>query len=912
MKLCIAICFFVTTLCYAQNEALIDIINSDSDSELRQQKIDSLIAFNEQNSPPIQLADFYHDLAYKWFFLNWWYNQHKKDFGKAIFYTHKALEIKKSRNSLEEGSLEKTLFNLGYFNFSKGNIYEALNFYLVLVDTGKENRIVQNANLDLGKLYASIGDFYKALDRFNEFILFYSAKDIPDKNERLGLANAYIHMADTYSLMGLQEYNDEIGLNLIKADSILKNLNDLDTEKMNRINQLEGNRLLTMANYNMAIVYHKKILKDSVNLNPHNIAIVYNSLATSRIKLQDFDTALADLNNAISYDIYYTDSYESLGNLYLAQKEFEKALLHYQKAIVYAIDKNKVIRYEDIPTLKDLELVPEKVYLLNHIVTKANGWLKYYYFNNNKTHLVHALETFALADQLVDLIRFESTEYQSKLYWREQGSSLYMKAVEVCHLLNKSEEAFHFMERNKALLLLEDLTNEEAKEIANLPQELAQREFILKREIHLSENSLQETEEVNPEFIVRLKDSIRKNKYRYERFVDSLNKSYPDYVKFKKKAAVLAFKDLKTNYLSGNKALLHYILNEEQGYGLLTLPDTTLLFQMNDIPKLNKDVETLIATLANGVSDMGMFRKVSNSVFGQLLPKNIYCKIKGKQILIIPDYTIQRIPFEALVVTKAGPKYLIEDVEISYAYSMSLLDHIGGKENEPPNNLVAFAPVQFDSMGLPQLYFSENEVTGIAEVYPGKIFLNGRASKSNFIENIGHYKIVHLATHADVGDGENPWIAFSDSKMYLKEIYATRNQADMVVLSGCNTSNGKLKRGEGVMSLARGFFYSGSKSVVSTLWPVADEAGKELLISFYENLNKGDSKSAALHKAKLTYLRNTEEVELKHPYYWAGFIVVGDNAPMVAISYWYWVLLALGLLVLVFLLFKGKSFKGIQ
>ncbi len=134
----------------------------------------------------------------------------------------------------------------------------------------------------------------------------------------------------------------------------------------------------------------------------------------------------------------------------------------------------------------------------------------------------------------------------------------------------------------------------------------------------------------------------------------------------------------------------------------------------------------------------------------------------------------------------------------------------------------------------------------------------------------------------------------------------------MVVLSACNTSNGALKRGEGVMSLARGFFYSGAKSVVSTLWPVTDEASTDILIGFYKNLDRGDSKSRALQKAKLDYLRSTEEVELKHPYYWAGFIVVGDNAPMVTISYWYWVLLAMGLLVLVLLLFKGKLFKGIQ
>ncbi len=457
------------------------------------------------------------------------------------------------------------------------------------------------------------------------------------------------------------------------------------------------------------------------------------------------------------------------------------------------------------------------------------------------------------------------------------------------------------------------MTNEEAKEISNLPNKAAEKEFNLKRAIFLSENSLQEASNESNEAIVAKKKSIRENKYRYEQFVDSLNESYPDYAKFKNKAAVLSFKDLKANYVSSKKAVLHYILNEEQGYGLLTLPDTTLLFKIEDIPRLNRDVETLIAMLSDGLSDIDSFQKVSNSVFRQLLPENMYSKIKGKQLLIIPDYTLQRIPFEAFVVnTGTKPKYLIQELEIGYAYSASLMEYLKGKERKTSENFVGFAPIQFEELGLPKLFFSEKELVGIAGMLSGETLINGQATKANFLKNVDGHKIVHLATHADVGDGENPWIAFSDSKMYLKEIYATRNQADMVVLSACNTSNGELKRGEGVMSLARGFFYSGAKSVVSTLWPVADEAGKDILIGFYDHLNRGESKSRALREAKLAYLNTTEEVELKHPYYWAGFVVVGDNAPVADRPYWYWLLLGFSILVVVVLIYRSGLFKRIQ
>ena len=911
MKFTITICFFVTTFCYAQNEALFEIINSDSNLELREQRIDSLLAVNKQNLSPIQLADFYHDLANKWFFDNWWDAGNQKDIEKAIFCTEMALELKKGHDGLKEGSLERTWYNLGYFHFMNEEVYEAINIYKSLIKNGKGN-LVQKANFELGISYSFIGDFYKALERFNEFIAFYRAKDSLNKKESLFLIDGYIKKAETYAKLSDNGFSEEIKTQLISADSILKIKKIIDQELYNLINHMEGTRLLRTGNYTGAIRSYRKILKDSSSLNFNNLARLHNSIATSQIELQDFDRALANLNIAIYHDPNHANSYERLGEVYLAKKEFERGLFFFQKAIIYATNKKNEIKYEDIPTIKDLELVPDKVLLLNHIVTKANGWIKYYKYDNNKEHLAHALESFTLADQLVDLIRFESTEHQSKLFWREKGASLYMKAVEVSYLLHKPEVAYYFMERNKALLLLEDLTNEEAKEITNLPQELAQYEFNLKRKIFLSENNLQEADASDPVIIGHLKDTIRENKYRYQQFVDSLNESYPDYAKFKKKAPVLAFKDLKTNYVSDNRGVLHYILNEEQGYGLLTLSDTTLLFQMNDIPTLNKDVETLIATLSNGVSDIHKFHTVSNRVFRQLIPENIFSNIRGKQLLIVPDYTLQRIPFEALVVSEAVPKYMIEDIEIGYTYSASLLEYTQRTEKNAAKNFVGFAPIQFTDLDLSELHFSENEIKGIESIFSGETMMNGQASKSNFIKNVNQHKIVHLATHADIGDGENPWIAFSDSKMYLKEIYATRNQADMVVLSACNTSNGSLRRGEGIMSLARGFFYSGSKSVVSSLWPIEDEAGKDILIDFYTNLGRGDSKSKALQNAKLAYLRTTSEKELKHPFYWAGFVVMGDNTPIVQAFNWLWIILSMGLLVLTILVYRFRSIKFFQ
>ena len=108
------------------------------------------------------------------------------------------------------------------------------------------------------------------------------------------------------------------------------------------------------------------------------------------------------------------------------------------------------------------------------------------------------------------------------------------------------------------------------------------------------------------------------------------------------------------------------------------------------------------------------------------------------------------------------------------------------------------------------------------------------------------------------------------------------------------------------MSLARGFFYSGANSVVSSLWPITDKGGRDIMQEFYRNLSKGDTKSAALRKAKLDYLQNTEVPELKHPYYWAGFVVLGDNAPLSGGNTMYWILI--GALLFLGLLFISRKY----
>ena len=118
-----------------------------------------------------------------------------------------------------------------------------------------------------------------------------------------------------------------------------------------------------------------------------------------------------------------------------------------------------------------------------------------------------------------------------------------------------------------------------------------------------------------------------------------------------------------------------------------------------------------------------------------------------------------------------------------------------------------------------------------------------------------------------------------DGLLNTYEVYSIPLNAMMVVLSSCNTGTGMLVTGEGILSLARGFLFAGSRSVVMSMWTVEDASASSLIGSFYSNMRKGQTKSEALRTARLKFLRTADQ-ERSHPYYWSTLVVYGDDTPL--------------------------------
>jgi CHAT domain-containing protein len=312
-------------------------------------------------------------------------------------------------------------------------------------------------------------------------------------------------------------------------------------------------------------------------------------------------------------------------------------------------------------------------------------------------------------------------------------------------------------------------------------------------------------------------------------------------------------------------------------------------------------IENAFSSLGNSQPDLARYRRITNSLHQLYLalihpPEN---RLDDKNLVIIPDGELAKIPFDALLTSPvvnenrinfAALSYLLYQYRISYAYSASLLCRNRGNDFIP-KHIYAFAPSYGSGTedqtraGFGNLQAIFQEIEGIGKWFSQCQFISGQqASKRSFRSVSRDNAILHLAMHASVNkDNHNhSYLAFSnqdsmlyDSRLYNYEISLMDIRSPLVVLSACNTGDGAIIRGEGTMSLHRGFLLAGVPSVVHTLWSVEDASSARIMENFYKYLAEGKDKREALHLAKIEYIK-TMPPTLVNPYFWSGYALSGD------------------------------------
>lgn len=624
--------------------------------------------------------------------------------------------------------------------------------------------------------------------------------------------------------------------------------------------------------YDKADSYYKKSLE--YENASDGIANTYNSLAILAAiqKKMPQNRALLDKGLAIlkeEKNEYTALLLESYGFFY-EKTDFQIALNYYQKALQDLIPDFKPANdIFALPSEEELKKSFFKDRILSCLIRKSYVLQKLAKKDLKKySHL--ALDTYLLTDKLVDMMRNEHESYSSKVYWRENIHKFYENALELCFQMNYLPEAFYFMEKSRAILLLDalrGLENERVKSYTIHYNMALQRKNFLNRVLSAIPTSNAFWQQAKKEW--RAEDEKLKN---YQ--------NSPIYETIEKATQYVGFDTFRKWTKKNNRNFVEYFIGDSTVYALAIQPDTAILIKID--AKAYKEWTKMYAEIVRKNTrlkeDREAFLKISHQVYKLIFEP---LRLPENQTIIATEGVF--FPFDALVASENRDTihYLLNDYAFSYAYSANVLMNLKQektKTTQSKTSLLIFAPVQYPKKwDLPPLTESADYAQKLHKKYGGDLFLAEKAIKSNFSKMINReaYHIIQLFTHGLADASQEPTIYFADSTLLATDLIQSKAiRANMVILSACETGVGDAVLGEGVMSLARSFTYSGVPTTIASLWSINASQTYILTEKFYDYLVKGMPKDIALQHAKLYVLYHTDEVVL--PYFWAAPQIFGD------------------------------------
>ncbi|MCI0690846.1 CHAT domain-containing protein [candidate division KSB1 bacterium] len=381
--------------------------------------------------------------------------------------------------------------------------------------------------------------------------------------------------------------------------------------------------------------------------------------------------------------------------------------------------------------------------------------------------------------------------------------------------------------------------------------------------------------------------------------------------------------DVLAELKHAERGLLLYHISEEISFVLAAAGDEVKVVRLQVSPsKLASTVDSLMTpfhAVKEGSVEYTPFRGViAHRLYKALVKPVEEFMALPPQLVIVPDLALMNLPFEMLLVAPPDtsedytpldfPSYADQFLAQRYAFvyspSASLL--LARSKAVSPNSPVLVFANPFGSESSPAqkqnqlrfrtgwrfdlLPFSEVEANRIRETQPrAQVRKREHATKAAFVQEAPEHQVVHVASHAFV---DTTFDAFSglvlaagndstdDGILMGYEISDLKLKCDLVTLSACETGQGQLVTGEGILGLPRLFLGAGAKTVLMTLWKVDDKFASDLMPRFYDYfLAQGLSKTEALNRAKRALLQQKKPengVYHQHPFYWAAFALYGD------------------------------------
>jgi CHAT domain-containing protein len=812
----------------------------------------------------------------------------------AIYMYEKTLAIRQKTYKKNDELIVDCFNNLGivyaYFgDFKLANTYmlKALNAREELHGFAHPQTAWSFTNLAILNIYS--GDYEKALE--------YAHKGLESRKQCL--SSEHVELASSYSTIA----------------NIYNETGDFDKS-------LEYNTL--------ALGVYKKIFGE----NSTQVASIYNNMADNYNKHKMYFEALKYFKKAyqihiaeagsnltpqkVMYEMNIADTYFNLNNIDSA---------NYYNRSAYLSNFTPLVKNHSIEALIDLE----SAFII--LEQKAQIHIRKYQLSKEINNLKIAYKSYLDYIELMDYFKQKTFEEDSKIDIIRRNNSIMNDAIDLVYTLHKelpdeysSEQVSRLIEKNKSNTLLEmmertyNVSEKLPDSVAIAWKQLSAAIYELKTERDYILSTKSDTN------ISALSDSLFVLQSKFHRLNEHIEKNYENVTGNFQLNSFNNKKALKNEY---NTALLNYYISDSLMYICFT-DNSREIIRTTTIDSLFQDKVKQYLSYIRKNRFAGV-RTLAPQLYNILIqPVSDLIENKEK-LIIIPDKFLYYLPFESLTHDIAinnfkDKKYLINDYEIVYQYSKTMYCRYLSKQKTKISsncNWLGYAPV-FNDNGEPlainnesltktlsetgedsgelrrsisidgktfnSLPYSEKEVQEIAAIFKSQNFSTSEyffseASKNSFLENCSDYKILHLASHGIINESspklsgilfypESDTSGSSgklNSVLTAGEIYNLEIQADLVVLSACETGIGSIIQGEGVISLTRALTYSGASNIIYTLWKVGDKNSYAIMLKFYEYLLNGETYSGALRKAKLDMIKNEETA---FPGSWSAFSLI--------------------------------------
>jgi CHAT domain-containing protein/Flp pilus assembly protein TadD len=706
----------------------------------------------------------------------------------------------------------------------------------------------------LGNTYDGLGQYQKAIE-FRQQSLTIS-REIGDRN---GEGDALGNLGTAYHSLG--QYQKAIEFFQLSL-TISREIGDRNGEGLSLGNL--GTAYNSLGQYQKAIEFYQQSLTISREIGDRyvevntllNLGSDYNSLGQYQ-KAIDFYQQSLTISREIGNRREEGLSLNNLGTAYASLGQYEKAIEFFQQSLTISRDIGDRNR-EGIS--------------LNNL---GAAWFKFGNLPEAEKHLFASLE-------VLESLRQDIKDDLNKVSLSETQRNTYTILQEVLIAQNKINQALEVSERGRGRALAELLAKRITPDSSQFSPvvSLAQLQQIAQQQ----KATIVEYSRVGDEFSIGEKQEYMESEL---------------YIWVIKPTGEIEFRrsDIKPLWQQQNTDLSRLIFaarcfNNDacksdftvaSARGELTLNQARSRGLFNaDADARNRATQNIPISSSSKNPEFQQLYQLLIQPIADLLPTN-----PDERVIFIPTDSLFYLPFAALQ-DETG-KYLIEKHTIVVSPSIAVLDSTHQQRQNLSNSAsdiliignpkmpkIAPSPGK-EPVALKPLPFAEKEAISIGELLKIQPLIGAEATESTVLNRITNARIVHFATHGIFDNIQplNSGIALTpsgseDGLLTADQIFGLKLNAELVVLSACDTGLGKIT-GDGVIGLSRSFLNAGVTSLVVSLWSVDDQSTGELMTQFYRNLQTTKDKAQALRQAMLTVKKTNP-----NPYYWSAFTLMGE------------------------------------